>query len=661
MKLPRMKFLLLALLALLTSCYDAMEVDTSNLDKVEIPISIKMPLANGSFIMPLDSLVDMDEYDDIISYENGIAYFVYDTVVEFYDELDDFFAMEDLDFSNPTLFDQGYDLIDDLPDVEYSYQEELAFETEDGPVMVNVDTTLFFNPQDTFRTEYGSNAVFTDTLDFPGYSLEIVSEGEPIDLGIDFDLYRVDMSSGIVHLSLSHSELQHITDEFFTIDHSFDYHYSGVDTTLSAAYSIPIYKGYAELPEGVFIKMIISIPSLISIATDMAFYEEYIFSSMDTAVSVDLADYYFQSDGSGEMDLDVSSTIEIESPKDRAVVPLPDTLFFHAHIEDFVYSHAVFNYGTDTVSDDSETVEIDVFDDIPDDIEIEGFRLAQPELKIAVLSNIGFPALLEVSSLQFSTSDGDELITDDGIVSLQVPLPVDPLDEAAYVQSVKDSMVLNADNSRFDDIELLTVDGLSLDYRVVVNSNDEAGLPGKHNFFYDYAEAYQEDMYELQFSAELKVPFEFRIDKVSFTEIIANELATDEIDSIVYLGEEDSLLLELTLWTKDFPFNANAQVYLEALDDDGELYHIDSLFAVPELVLPSSNDGVFDSVMWQVVIDATMYDHILATDSITFDISFSMDEDDYFLLKEKATTEVAYKFNLGESSFVIKSEDESEE
>lgn len=644
-----------------------MEVDLANAGKVEIPIRVSAPLMNGSFILELDRLFESDSLEEeYITYENGEAYFIYDTIIDFYDELEEFLEMEELDFSHTTLFEQGFDLDFKIPGVVFQYTEDLVFDTPGGPLAVNVDTTVIINPQDTFKTRYDSNSIFANPSDTAGYSLEVLQYGNPIDLGIDFDIYRVGMSSGILKLELKHSPLGLINDDVMTLSPSFDYQYSSdnppysIDTTFNLSYTIPIHKDVTHLPEGVYVKTIVSIASLKSIMTDEVLDEVYIFSTLDSTIEINLSDYYYFSEGDGLMDLDVSSSIEIRNPEDTAIVQMPDTLYFDASIEDLVFNHAVFNYGIDTVSTESEIFDIDVFDDLPDDLTIEGFRLFNPELVLTLESNLGFSALLDVSSLRFTTDGAPEYITDDGKADIYVTIPLDPMDPEIYIPAVKDSILLDSTSSRLEEIELININGLALDYMVVVNPEDEAGIDGKHNFFYDYADDIQEEMYELKLNAEVRIPFKFKFEKISFTEIVENDLSTDSLDSSIYFQEDDSILLEVKFWTKDFPFDATAQIYLDELNNNGDLNHIDSLFNQPQLLLPSSNEGVFDSVMWEVVIDDEMYDHISIADSLMIDVSFSMDEDEYFQLKEDATIEIGYKFNLGKSSFVVKSDDSEE-
>lgn len=189
---------------------------------------------------------------------------------------------------------------------------------------------------------------------------------------------------------------------------------------------------------------------------------------------------------------------------------------------------------------------------------------------------------------------------------------------------------------------------------MVINPDDEAGIEGKHNFFYDYSDDVEASMYDVSLNAEIYIPFEFKFEKISFPSSIESPIKENDLDSSFYFSDEDSIVLEVKMLTKDFPFNAHAQFYFDEVNAMGGMTHIDSMFSVAKELLPSSMDGTWDSTeVWSLTIDADKYENIKGADSLTIDITLSMDEDEYFILEEGKKVEIGYKFSISESSFVI--------
>lgn len=643
-------------------CYEPLEIDTENIGKVEVPVKFAAPLMDGSFILEFDSFFNVEDVgDNLISYEDGKAFFKYDTVLNFYDELSEFLTMSDVDFGNMTSFEEEFNLALDLPDIEINYQENLSF--LGGAVVVPVDTTIKISPQDTFKTKYGNNSIFIVPADSVDYQLEVLNYGDPIELSLPYEVYRVDVASGLINLYINHSHLLPISDTHMSMTPSLRFQYTNIfppltiDTIFSEALSIPIYKDIPTLPEGIQLRATIEIASLKSVATDQIFDKEYVVNTLDTSFVLDLSEYYYYSaDGGGLIELDVAAYLEIESPKDTAVVPLPDTLYFGTTIDNLVFEHVVFNYGKDTAMTGSQEIEFDVFSSLPEDLDIDGFRLSNPELKLKVQSNLGFSALFDIDSLLFTTNGDPEFITEDGTASLEVPFPTDPRSAVTYIPAGVDSIYLDSATSRLEEVELLNVNGLLVSYNVVINPDDEAGIPGKHNYFYDYSDDIVDDMYDVKLSAEVRIPFEFKFDNISFQETMESPLAADGLDSMFYFGDTDSVSLKVMMLTKDFPFKANAQFYFDELNSSGGLNHLDSMFNESKTLLPSSSDGQWDSVSWSLTIDQSKYESMKVADSLTFEIRLSMDEDDFFQLEEGYSTEIGYKFSIDKSSFVITQE-----
>ncbi len=648
----------------LLGCYEPLEIDTENIDKIEVPVSASMPMMNGSLTIEFDSLFDTEELgDDVISYNDGVAYFMYDTLIDFYAELSEFLTMDDVEFEELTSFEEEFSLNFEMPDVTFEYKDTIWVSTPGGPAPVPVDTFITVNPQDTFRTKYNTNAIFVAPSDVAIEPLEVLNIGDPIDFELPFEVYRVGIASGIVHLYMDHSVLANITDDYMTITPSLDYHYKqdpgiDIDTTFSQTMLVPIFKDLPQLPDGIRVVANVDIPSLVKLDESGYLSESYVVSSLDTLMTLNLADYYYNSpSGEGQIELDVEVFLEISNPSDTAMIPLPDTLYFGTYIEDMVFDHVEFNYGIDTAMSDEQVIDLDLFSSIPNDLDIEGFRLSNPEMTIAVQSNLGFPANFIINKLWFGTDGEPELITEDGTASIIIPSPIDndPINSTLYIPANKDSIQLDSSTSRLEEVELLNVKNLTMAYDVIINPNDEAGEVGKHNFFYDYADDIVDAMYDVKLKANVRVPFEFKFDKITYQQSALGFDAetTEDIDSMFYLSDEDSIRMSVKIWTRDFPFNANAQFYFSRFDASNNLVPFDSMFASAQNLFPSSPETAWDSTSWSIVFDDQKYESLKQMDSLVMDISFTMDEDDYFQLEEGASTEIRYQFFLDNASFIL--------
>ncbi|MDA3853497.1 MAG: hypothetical protein PF444_04575, partial [Bacteroidales bacterium] len=123
-------FLLILTGMLAFGCYDPLEIDTRNLNKVEIPVKFAAPLMDGQFTLEFDSFFNEEAIGgDLITYANGRAFFKYDTVFNFFDELSEFLTMADVDFSNVTSFREKFSLLIDMADVEIPYSDSIQYNT----------------------------------------------------------------------------------------------------------------------------------------------------------------------------------------------------------------------------------------------------------------------------------------------------------------------------------------------------------------------------------------------------------------------------------------------------------------------------------------------------------------------------------------------------
>jgi len=120
-------------------------------------------------------------------------------------------------------------------------------------------------------------------------------------------------------------------------------------------------------------------------------------------------------------------------------------------IEETDYS-AIFGYlGQYTINTDSRSVPIDFFDQF-----IEGtFHFAEPELKLSFDNSYGLPIQIILEDFAVITEDNTRtLITGPGVPSAINPLVINYPFISQVGESVKDSIVLNVENSNlFDAIE----------------------------------------------------------------------------------------------------------------------------------------------------------------------------------------------------------------
>lgn len=649
--------ILLVIFTSLFSCTEYVDVDTANIGKVEVPISIAMPLMDGVLTIQYDSLFTDDILgSDIMEYENGVAYFKYDTVIDFFDEMNDFLQMEDIDFSNISSFSSEYAINFETNVFEVPYSD--VFEVSDSAgdsYSIEIDTTISINPQDTFRNNFGSYAIFTAPSDVENYTLNVISIGDHMDLNLEFDVFTVDIKSGKIDIDIRPSDVDMITSDSMYMTPSFRYVRSdsvSIDESVDFSLNLPLFQDCPKLPVGVTLKIEVSILSLVD-SDDAAFYHMFEISTLDTGLQIDLAGYSFQDpSGSGLVDLDVNSFISVTTPEEASLIPLPDTLFYDMNITDLDFEKVVFDYGIDTAVVGTEQMHIDAFDALSDNFDIEGFVFSDPQIEMIMHSNLGFSTLLEITQLAFTDNDNILPISENDTEKIMPKKSADPNSIDQLVEVNIDSLLLDVDNSHLSDYDLLNVDGLLVDYMVIVNPESVDGTV-VNNFFYNYDESLWADRYVAKLSASIKMPFEFSFNSITLRETFVMTLDTEALDSVVELRETDSVEFAIKLMTMDLPFSATAQFYFGDTDD-GELEYVDSMFAEPLLLLPASSELAWDSVEWTAVIDMEKYDNMILSDSLTMEIQFDMNEDEYFLLEEAGHCQIGYKFSVKNASFLIK-------
>lgn len=613
----------------LYGCYEHLEVDTAEADKIEIPVKIATPTMDGKLLMKYDDFLDFDSLgnSEFMTYENGLAFFKYDTLIDFYAELDNFLDMDKIDFSNSASYEESVNLNFDMPDVAFNY----------------MGTTISLNPQDEFRDQYGgNNALFIMPNEGAAFDLEIAAATEDINLNLPIEVYRVDMASGVINIGISHSALPAIADEEMHLNYP------------PLSLKVPIYKGGSKLPGGVRIGLKLKIGA-IKDNNGQDFEKNIMINTLDTAISIDLAGHAYEGNN-GDFPIEIATYIQAENPKDTAIVPLPDRLNYLVEVKDINFEKATFNYGREMIISDSQGIDFKLFDDLPTDFNVEGFKLLNPYIALKLKSNLGLPVKLHVKALNFSSGGTLESILNGDRETIDIALPTDPNSSAVKVAAREGSLILDANTSRIDEISIFDIRGLQMNYDVEVNPDDEAGESGKHNFFYHYPLSKQKDMYDVKMAAEVRVPFEFYFENLSFKKTFEAPLKSTDLDSAIRLDGQNKAKLNVKILSKDFPFSGTAQFYFDKVNKAGDLEHLDSMFSDPRELVSAGSTSQWDSVQWSVEMDNKKFEHFKEADSLTMNIRFSMDEGEYFRLEENGSCEVAYQIKLDASTFIYTNE-----
>lgn len=642
----------LFIMLMLDSCYEPMEINTDNLTKVELPLRIAGPLVDGQLLIEYDSLINFDELGGgFVNFINGNAYLAYDTVIDFYDQLSGFLNATDIDFEKITTFSQPFNMVMAVPPSKYRVRGQVPV---GGQSPMDVDSAILLAVSDTFRTQYGVNSVFFDIGQQDEIRIDGLDVERDLELGNDFGIYKVEIESGRIVLGLVPTKTPIIADDSLFFAASFRYQDASNDTVISNPLSYEIMHSTGYLPDGVAIKTTLGISALKD-ADGNPFYKEIFISSFDTTIVIDLAGHYYEGDGTGLVSIDLKNWLEINNPIRKAIIPLPDTLSFNTTIKDLKFRRVLFNFGNRTLMQGNQDIDLDVFNVLPEALEVSGFSFFEPEIKLKLLSNLGFSARFVFDPLQFRTSSSPQEIMQAGKqLDLNMFLPGDPDDATIKVLAREDSLVIDSTTSRISDIDIFEIKGLVMGYALVINPDDEAHLPGKHNFLYLYDSEARDTMYDVQLSAQVRVPIAFRFDSISYASTIAFSLDSLGLDSMIEMTDEDKIQLNVKLWTTNFPFEFKTQFLFGANDENGDLVYIDSMFSASQIIIPSSFDGIQDSSFWSLSLDANRYENIKAMDSISIRVDFSMDDNDYFRIQKGQTLGIGYKFSIGESSVLFK-------
>lgn len=649
-------YIWLILLFIVTACYEPLEIDTDNIDKVDMPIKIAAPLVDGSLLIEYDSLVNFDELDEgFITFENNKAYIKFDTVFDFYDQLSVFLGAADIDFGDATEFQQSFDM-----DVEATPTDIQVVYWKNGIAFYGEEVEI--SPQDSFRTKYNYNSIFLGIdedaeIRIDGYDLD-----KEMDLGLDFEIYKVELQSGLIEFSLNAVNLPTILDDSMYLHPSFHYTQNGEDTVIMNEKAFNIENAGNKLPLGLEIKLNLAIGNVYNANGD-TFKHEFSISSFDTTLSVDLAGMYYAGNGDNSIDVKILNWMEVNASQQKVIVPLPEKMNIEAGISDLKFQQVQFNYGRDSMFSNEFDFDFDIIEMLPDDIEerfandidVDGFYLKDPFIKLKLRSNLGFSALLGLDNMQFKTSGAPELITNDGTASLKLNQPINTNSITEPILALEDSMVIDSASSRISQIDIFDLKGVHIDYVVVLNPENNAHEADKHNFIYLYDEAVREQMYDVKFEASALVPIAFRFNNISIES--TQELALDSLDTeMIVLNEDDSVSLNVKLWTTNFPFDMVTQFYFGKTNENGNLEIMDSLFNSEELIIPSSNDGIQDSTAWNITLNSSRFDALQTMDSVKLNIRFSMDDENYYHVEKGSSLAVGYKFSIAPSSASINME-----
>lgn len=638
-------FWLVALALSLNACYEPLELNTDNISKVEVPLSIAMPLVDGKLTIEYDSIVDFSSFgDDVLTFENKKAYVTFDTVINFYDQLTELLDATDVDLSTITAFDQDFEM-------DFGVDPSM-YPVNGTGVYDGVDQFVPLSVPDSFRSKYNANALFLD-FDQP-LKLEGIDYNKTMDLGLDFEVYRIDVQSGTIKIDFRSSEVPVISDDSLVVYPYFMHDDNGTQVKIEERAAFEILDPSGHLPAGVFLKSVLTIPAFRD-SRDSIYVEEILLNTLDTTVIIDMSGLYFYSeDGNGAVTIDLKNSIEVPDVVEYVIFPMADTLGVNVEIDDLMFERAVFNYGLDTAIAGDREIEIDYLDELPEEVEFNGFRIGNPELKIKLRNNLGFAARLAVDKLGFVTDNGFENILTTGSTSIDVKAPVDPQDIRIKPESLVDSLVIDSTNARIDEIDVLSIKALQVEYAIIVNPDDLAGNDDAHNFFYKYAPEVEEDMYDVELEAEVRVPVKFSFGSIKYSSTIASPF--EELDSMIEVSVGDSIALNVEIWTSGFPFELKTQFYFAENNASGDLVVLDSMFAKKATILPLSLPGDSVPTTWRMAIDAEKYESLKRTDSVTFEVDFSMRDEEFFELKQSDFCIIGYDFSIGKSTVMFENE-----
>ena len=647
------KYSWLALLFLAVSCYEPLDINTDNVDKVNVPIKIATPLVDGNLVVNYDSLVNLDDLEGgFITFIDNKAYIKFDTIFDFYDQLSVFLGAADIDFGDATQFAQSFDMGMEATEtpIQVVYYDNNGIARADEQVMIS--------PQDSFEAQYNAKSIFLGIdqdaqLKIDGYDMD-----REMDLGLDFEIYKVELRSGKIEFSLSADNLPVIADDSLRIHPSF--YYAAEDTTVTNEKAFYIASAQNQFPLGLKIKLNLAVGNVYT-ATGDTFKHEFTISTFDTTLSVDLTGNYFASDnGENKVDVKISNWMEIDAEAQKVIVPLPDKMNIEAGLSDLKFQQVQFNYGRDSMFARALDFDFDIIEMLPDDIEdmfeddisIDGFYLKDPNIKIKLKSNLGFPAQFAIDNMQFETSGSPEFITNDGTAKLNLNQAVNPNSITTPIVALEDSLVIDSTTSRVSDIDLYDIKGVHLDYAVILNPEDKGHLPGQHNFIYLYDEDVREDMYDVVLAASAEIPIAFRFNNITLESTQELDLGTENTD-MLELTEDDSLSLKVKLWTTNFPFDIATQFYFGKKGENDNLEIMDSMFNSEQILIPSSINGIQDSTSWSITINKSRFDAIQSMDSIKLKVRFAMDDDDFYHIEKGSSLGVGYKFSIAPSSATI--------
>ncbi len=636
---------------LATACYEPLEINTENIDQLEMPIKIAAPLMNGNLLIEYDSLINFDELGTgFITFIDNKAYIKYDTIVDFYDQLSVFLNATDLDFGNVTEFEQSFDMETDTTPTTYQVIGQIP---NGNGGSKTIDSTISMMISDTFATRYdNANSIFLDTQNVNNIKIDGLDLDKVMNLGIDFEIYKVEIESGQINIKVSPDDIPFITDDSLRMTPSFRYQKDGLDTIISTNYYLPITNTNGQFPAGLEIKMNMALGNMFT-TTNENFNQDFRLTSYDTIITIDLAGMYYEGNGDNMMGLKILNWMEINNPIKKAVVPLPKILDVNVSIENLKFQQVQFNYGKDSLMANNLDIPLDLFNILPDKFKIDGFTFKDPNLKLKLRSNLGFGAQLALNNMTFKTSTTPELITNSGDAILGIKQPLNPYSFTQKVIGLEDSLVIDSTTSRLSEIDIFKIKGLKLDYVLILNPEDNAGLPDKHNFIYLYDESMREEMYDVSLTAEAEIPIAFRFDDINYEVTEKMSFESLGIDSLLRLDENDSLNINVKLWTKNFPFDIATQFYFEETDNQGETEILDSMFLDEQIIIPSSVENKKDTAIWSLVVDANRYEKLQKMDSVRLKVHFAMDENDYFQVEKGNALEVGYKFSIGSSSATI--------
>lgn len=214
----------------------------------------------------------------------------------------------------------------------------------------------------------------------------------------------------------------------------------------------------------------------------------------------------------------------------------------------------------------SDTLKLDIFNNIGSDLSDVTFRIADPRIKVIVANSYGIPIDANITEFSsFSKSQGKTTLT--GVPS---PLPFPAPTQQQIDILLKDSFELNKDNSNIDEIVSQIPDYIVYGYSAIINPGNQY-----RNFISRNS--------QLFVTVDVDIPLYGSTNGFVLKKDINLDSTFKNLEDIEEV-EEVSFRLFME---NDFPIDVDFQLYF--MDDNNNL--IDSLITSDQLLIESATVG----------------------------------------------------------------------